>query len=593
MEPTAVSVEVARGDAVLARLDDAAYLEDWERLRATCPWATSFQSVAFVDCWYRLHEHLYEPVVVEGRDQDGVLVGLLTLARRRTGRRLVGAGDIHAEYQAWIAQPAAVEPFMLEALQLLERLFPRGRVHFNYLAPGTPLDWVSRESRWPGRIQVTSRHRGLIDLSDPSGIDASLRKGHNRSRLNHLRRVGDVALETIDTVDGLEAEIDEIAVLCDLRQGAVNNSLPFANNPLKRPLHLALMERGLLHVTILRVGTAIASAHLDMRNGDEVLIYLIAHTPVFARESPGSLHNLLLARELSGLGIVRYDLSPGGGYKDRYATDRQVVHRMTVQFGFAERIAAHLGARAVSAATAALAATGRTPREARLEVRRLRARAGTRLRPRAAGDMRDGACAVLRLPDRGDAPASAQLAVGRLGDLLAYDPRRFDGPPLTRFLQLALHRLELGHRVLTRLDGGALAECWWLGPIAARSAAPPDRSDGSTTASMLLYDPLVPAQVPGSPAAREMLHRLASTLQAVAPGATTYLAVPAGKATLVDGMVHAGASRVGDVGIPGTPARGGTRVAQGPDPATALAGPLAEVAATLARCWPVDRPDGA
>ena len=342
-----VSVELVRADRALARLDDAAFTAAWDQLRAACPWATSFQSVAFADAWYRLHAELYEPIIVEGRDEQGELVGLLLLARRRGGRTLVGAGDFHAEYQTWIATEAAADAFARQALDALQQAFPRGRLHLTYLPAGTPLGWVAAASGWPRRIQLRRRLGGFIDLTDRARLDASLRKGHNRNRLNGLRRIGEVRLETIETVDGLLAEIDEIAVLCDIRQGAVNDSLPFTNNPLKLPFHVELMRKGLLRATILRVGSAMGSAHLDMINGDDVLNYLTAYAPALSRQSPGSLHTLMLAQQLAEEGVQRYDLSPGGGYKDRYATDRDEVHRMTVQFGLGDRILADASDRAI------------------------------------------------------------------------------------------------------------------------------------------------------------------------------------------------------------------------------------------------------
>ncbi|MEW6223314.1 MAG: GNAT family N-acetyltransferase [Chloroflexota bacterium] len=576
MEGT-LSVELARGDAAIDRIGDPGYLVAWERLHAACPWATSFQSPAFADAWYRLHEPLHEPVLVESRDGNGELVGLLPLARHRPGRRLVGVGGIHAEYQGWLSTPAATELFPPAALERLEREFPRGRVHFNYLAPGTPTAWTARDARWPGRIRLATRHRGLMDLSDPSAIEASLRKGHNRSRMNTLRRVGEVSLETITSVDALEAVIDEIGVLCDLRQGAVNDSLPFRNNPLKRPLHLALMERGLLHVTILRVGGAIASAHLDMRNGDEVLIYLITHSPFLARQSPGSLHILLLGQQLADLGFTRFDLSPGSGYKDRFATVREPIQRMSVQFGIPDRIAADVSARAVSVATRVLAATGRTPAGARHEIRRLGARAATAVRRLPARDAPDAAYAVLRLPDRAPGAGSEPLAVDCLGDLLAFDPDRFGGLPLVRFLALAVHRLELGHHVLTRLDGNALAECWWAARLAIQPSPETNgRAPDSPRTALLVYDPFLSSRPPGSLTGGETLDRVASVVDAMEPASAAYLAVAGRDGELVQVLTRCGASHLGDVRIE---ARAGHPGSAGPD------GLLEQLSAALRRGW--------
>lgn len=577
----AMEILVARDDAAAARVGDPALLMDWGRLQISCPWSTTFQSAAFVAAWYGVHHESYEPVLVEGRDADGRLVGFLALARNRAGQHLVGAGDIHAEYQGWIAEPAASEAFIRAAIQELERSFPRGRLRFNYLAPGTPVTWIHRDRAWPRQIQLGTRQRGLLDLTDVAVLDASLRKGHNRSRLNHLRRIGDVRLESIDSVDGLDAVIDEIAVLCDLRQGAINNSLPFRRNPYKRPFHLALMERGLLRVTVLRVGREIASAHLDMRNGDEDLIYLIAHAPAFARDSPGSLHILLLARELAIQGVARYDLSPGSGYKDRYATEHQPVHRMTASFGVAGRFIADVSARTIATATKALATVGRTPIAAQADVLRTKARIVDAVTQSPRENLPEGRALILRLTGRGGEPAGEALALDRLGDLLAYAPARRAGLPTQRFLQLALHRLELGHRVLTRIEDGKLAECWWVRSVgAALSSADPAMTTPPTSA-LLLYDPLVAAP-DGADTAARLVDRLGHAAQGVAPDRVVYLAVPAREGALGAALVSAGAVPVGEV----VPSGARPPVDAVSNVGSAAAVPLREITEALAAGWP-------
>lgn len=582
------SVEVHIGPAALDRLEDRAFTDAWQSLHAGCPWATSFQSFAFADCWYRLFEPIYEPVVVEGRDEQGSLVGLMTLARRRSGATLVGAGSIHAEYQTWLSTRAWAGPFMLAAIDALERAYPRGRLFFNYLSRDTPLDWVETARSWPPRIHLRQRSGGMIDLSDADHLEASLRKGHNRSRLNTLRRSGDVHLQTIDTVDELLTEMDEIAVLCDLRQGAVNDSLPFARSPLKRPLHVGLMERGLLHATVLRVGSRMASIHLDMKDRDEVLIYLITHAPTFARQSPGSLHILMLARELAAQGVARYDLSPGGGYKDRYSTMHESIYRMTVQFGLAQRVAADLSGRGLTAATSVLATVGQTPRSASDSLAQIRARIRTAVRPNAAAPDADPDVVLVRLPRSPEAEAevegSTRLAAGRLADLLAYEGRGSVGP-LRRFLQLALHRLEAGHTVLTGMTGAALGESWWVARPGGPTTADPADLSGAT--DVLVYDPYraAPDGRTGSP--MDGLQGLRSTLGALAPEASVVVALPVAETELIDQLVGHGAIRLATI----EPKSGTRRPATAGDlDPSADDAALDALAKELMRGWPKDHP---
>ena len=541
----AITVQVSAGAAALSRLDDAEFVADWERLRTTCSWATAFQSFAFVEAWYRLHEATYEPIIVEGRDDQGSLVGLLTLTRQLEGRSLVGAGDSESEYQTWLSTDAAVEPFMRQTLDELERSFPRARLSLTFLLPSTPLAWADSDSRWPRRIRLKTwtHFGGVIDLSDPAHIDASLRKSHNRNRMNVLRRLGEVRLETIDSVEGLLAVIDEIGVLCDLRQGAINGALPFTDDPLERRLQVQLMERGLLRVTILRVGQSIASAHLDLKNGNEVLMGVIAHAPEFARQSPGSLHILLLARQLASEGVSLYDLSPGGTYKDRFATGYRQVHRMSVQFGLKDRVVADLSGRAETLATRGLSPLGHTPRSALTEVRQFKTRAVSRIRGRSAPSTAGEDSVLLRLPAEPASATPERLTLDRPADLLGYDADRSDGPSMRRLLQLAIHRLESGHRVMTRMDGSLLAESWWLCRMDRPSGGPAkaSESDLQGASAVSLYDPLVPTSPDGVVAGHVVLRRLRASLREIAPGATAYLSLSRREAALHASLVDAGA----------------------------------------------------
>ena len=219
--------------------------------------------------------------------------------------------------------------------------------------------------------------------------------------------------------------MDEIAVLCDLRQGAVNDSLPFTNNPLKRPLHLEMMERGLLRVTILRVGPSIASAHLDVKDGDDVLLYLAAHAPRFARHSPGSLHILLLARATRDRGssalrpVARRRLQGPlrRPQRDHLRAKRPIRARGSHDLGpgwsDGGRGDVHPVRGGADASVRARDRAGR-PRGSGTPVQATSGQVG----PRAKS-------VVFELPDLPDFGVGSPLALDRLGDLLGYRP---EGP---------------------------------------------------------------------------------------------------------------------------------------------------------------------
>jgi CelD/BcsL family acetyltransferase involved in cellulose biosynthesis len=548
----AIVITLSRGDDAYKRSGDPTFIAEWARLQDACPWATTCQAHGFVEAWYTLHRDGYEPVIVEAREADSTLVGLLTLARRRSGGDLVAAGDFQAEYQTWISLPEIGGLFPRLALERLEREFPRGRLRLKYLPPGLPEAFIGSSAR-TRHVRVRSSQRGYIDLDDIGPIDDLLRKGRNRNRMNGLRRSGEVVLETLDSVDALAAEMDRIATLVDLRQGAMNDVLPFANNPLKRPFYLELMERGLLHVTILRVGSTMASVHLDHRNGGEIRLGVVAHEPSLARRSPGSLHILLLIKDLAERGLARYDMSPGAGpsYKDRFATRHDTTRSMVVQFGAVDRIRAGFTHRTIDLSRRVLAPMGHTPGSAvesllglPTRIRAVAARPST-----AAGRP---APAVYRVDERSEGAPSEPALPPRLDvleDLLRF--RASSGSSRQAFLASSMERLERGHHVLTWTDGEELTGSWWLERLAGLTDVAPQATttDGTTSASFLAYDFTVRAGS-SAPSPADALARLAATVAGIAPGATTFVAVEMGDHALVEALGAMGAVYVGALDRP-------------------------------------------
>jgi CelD/BcsL family acetyltransferase involved in cellulose biosynthesis len=328
-----VTVRRLRGPAAIARVDDPSFVAQWNSLWQACPWATSLQLPAFVRLWYRIYRERFEPVLVEETAPDGALTGLMTLAIPAGTRQLVGAGAEQAEYQGWLSDTADGDTFFLRGLAALQAGFPGFTLSFPNLTPGAPLGWHQSSRHWQRATELRSDVRGLMPLGDGASLDRSLRKKSNRSRLNRLERIGPVRLEQITSRAALEKAIDEIAALYDLRQGALNGITPFHSDPLKRQFHLELLAEGLLHATVLRVGDAIVSAHLNLHNRDQVLLCVIAHAPQVARHSPGKLHILLLGKQLAQEGVSAFDLSPGGEYKERFATTHEPVYAVRVYLG--------------------------------------------------------------------------------------------------------------------------------------------------------------------------------------------------------------------------------------------------------------------
>lgn len=463
-----VRIELAAGDRARALLADAAFVVAWDALVDRCPWATVAQGSSFVRTWYRLYTQVFEPLIVRGIGDDGRLLGLLTLARRRDSGALICAGDHHCEYQVWVADPDDGRSFIVDALDALAAAGPAGRLGFLFLPSGTPVEAL-RASRWGRRCDLRPHERPLMAVG-PGTEAAEGMKGKNRVRkLRALERLGEVRLDRLATRAELEAVMRPISAFTDLRQGAVNGATPFRSDPLKEELYLALMETpGLLHATVLRVGKEVAATNLGLANRRDVTIGLITHSPFLAKHSPGAVLIPMLGIRLGEEGYANLDLTPGGGYKERFATHHDTVHALDVFFGragWARHVARQRAARLVkrflaraglspAATAAAVASAARGARAPGPLIRAARRRWSDRSQTRVY---------ALDAASAGPLQGSDICRRDHLPDLFGAAP----GSQAER-LRLALRRLEEGQHVYTRVEGGRLVHCAWLAERAAK-----------------------------------------------------------------------------------------------------------------------------
>src|SRR5918996_3192136 len=291
----------------------------WSSLYEKCQWATVLQSWEFVFVWYESYKRSFAPVVVVGRDETGNVAGILPLAISIDTAQLVVAGSYQAEYQAWLATASAGDVFIESALQVVSERFPNRALQFLFLPPGAPTHWTIA-GKWSGRCELRPLPRALMRIGDGSSFVHSLRKKGNKSRINRLERLGEVRFEQVTERSGLAAIFDEVITYATFRVGAIQSE-PVGRDPFKKDFYLAMMDvPRLIHATVLRVGNHVASAHIGLYNRDSVLLGVLAHSPFLAQHSPGKLHVLMLGVELAKQDIPIFDLTPGGEYKERFAT---------------------------------------------------------------------------------------------------------------------------------------------------------------------------------------------------------------------------------------------------------------------------------
>ena len=470
-----MKIEISIGPEAQKLIEDAEFSGRWKRLYDKCPWGSVFQSEDFVGAWYNTYKDQFDPVVVTGFNAEGEMVGLFTLATDTKTGGIVTAGGAQAEYHAWLAVPQAANDFIESALDKLCAAFPNRSLTLLFLLPNAPVEWA-RTGRWSKRCYLKRLPRGLMELGDGSGFKETLRK-KKQSKINRLKRLGDLRLERIHDPDELGAVLDEIIPYQALRLRAVHNLSEISDDPLKRAFHVNLMRLPrMLHATALRVGDKLVSAQIHFYNREQALLWLITHSPFYARYSPGELHTLMLGAELAEENIRVFDLTPGGHYKDRYATNYDEVYVVIVFFNRVRLIRHKLERKLAEASKSAIRVFNLTPDQVKESLSTFldEWRKWSRLRPAdllleifrkfkrslsRADQLRVYACALnqaQRLPD------SRPMKRDHIQDLLAYQPTEGWQPPVNKFMRRALEDLQAGHHVYTRVEGGRLAQYCWL-----------------------------------------------------------------------------------------------------------------------------------
>ncbi len=325
-----MSIFLARNNQAQILLDDVNFQTKWEHLFDDCAWATVFQHPKFLQIWNRHYRETCELILIYETNSTDEIVGLFPLNLCKSSDELSVAGSYHAEYQTWLASKETGNSFIAHALDLLQIEFPKLKLQFLFLAPNSPLGWL--EGKWGKQSNLREMPRPLIEIGDGSKATESLQKKGNKSRLRQLKKKGEVEFIELQTAAEFDAIFDETENYTKLRLSALHNVKPTFDEK-RKSFHVDLMSQtDWLYPTLLKVGGKIASAQVCLKNRDEMLLCVTAMSPHFAAQSPSKLHLLMLEKELAAQNTAIFDLSPGEGYKDRFATHYDKAHALTVFF---------------------------------------------------------------------------------------------------------------------------------------------------------------------------------------------------------------------------------------------------------------------
>ncbi len=386
MSPPATNWELERleGDGARRLLSHARHLEAWQRLAERDSKSTWYQEPTFVNTWYAAYAKSHTPLLLLGRrrgspndTEESSLLGVLPLAIGADGT-IVHAGAHQCEYHGWIADSAIEGDFPRRCIAEVMRHDRPQRWRWRYLPPGSPTDWIEELEHHPEAHGVAAAHWDTVDVPLLDVTNTDFIAARRRKRLGSYTRkltAAGLRFKRVDCVDRAIRVVDEMAAWCDLRQGAANGDMPFADDIAKLPLHQALAANtSQAHVSALWLGKQLLAAHVGSYDGRELTMGVQGYDPAYGRYSPGKILVFAMADDLREIGGRAIDLTPGGDpWKEAFATEHrsisqlELVRRKTDVLRDRTTAALEGGARRVLARAGADTATlrGRT-----IEVRR-------------------------------------------------------------------------------------------------------------------------------------------------------------------------------------------------------------------------------
>ena len=220
----------------------------------------------------------------------------------------------------------------------------------------------------------------------------------------------------------------------------------------------------LLHVTVLKVGKELVAAHLGVQDKEKLYLGVFAHSPFWAKHSPGKLHLLMLGEQLAKQGYSALDMTPGGPWKERFATAHEDVHVLTVFFNRGQLIKHKIRQNFEASSKLGLRLVGLTPKTARSFLTKLPRVRMTNLWVRLLRKVWHKSEFQVYIFKAHNVPKLECPKIMRkncLEDLLAFQPPEA-WQTRQEFLARSLSYLEKGYHVYTYVEQGCLLHYGWL-----------------------------------------------------------------------------------------------------------------------------------
>lgn len=310
-------------------IKDKEFISIWAELAQESDGFTLIQEQDLVISWYKAYKNEYDPIILVAYKDENI-VGILPLAISIDGGGISHAGHEQAEYNGWICKKKHEEDFLVESLILLKKEFDLTKWDWGWMPPHSTTNWLDSERLKDNGIYVNAStcDSPVYDLSDSTRIAKIKKSKSTKSKINRLKRSGDLRLERItDPVIAKKIFID-LKKIANFRNLAVYNNMPFeGENSEKEKWHLNHLDGSdSVHFTVLWQGDKLLACNFGFCSEDTVIIGLFTYNPVQGAHSPGNVFLIELIDFITEEGYRYLDLSPGGDpYKERFSNSHNIL----------------------------------------------------------------------------------------------------------------------------------------------------------------------------------------------------------------------------------------------------------------------------
>ena len=338
MEYKGYHLSLSRGEIALSLANSPSFCAEWNQLSNADPKFTLIQSHAFVSTWYNHYAPAFEPILIEARDGEDKLIGLLPLAIEKKTGKLTHAGDEMAEYHGWLALPEIEEYFIPNCLDLIQSELEVSSWSWRWLPPKAVYNWLDSESFQEKGIyfEIEKTEAPVWNLEDTAKLSKINKRKNVKRSLRQYADRGDLRYERITDKERTRELMKEFGLQSDFKKEALYNYRFFEQDPYLEGFMTDLQDYPEFnHFSVLFLDDyPIAFNHGFVDNNELCLAGYTSYDPSESKHSPGKLHLIKLAEQGPAEGFKAIDLSPGkDAYKDRFATEYRDLVRFKIFFG--------------------------------------------------------------------------------------------------------------------------------------------------------------------------------------------------------------------------------------------------------------------